>query len=595
MRLVTLGALGLLLQAPFSPPRAQPADSRASIEGAVIRAGTGEPLPRAQVTLIRATAGIAPAAAAAAVAGGTAAALPAAFTDGDGKFTLNNVEPGSYRIAVARNGYARQEYGQRVFGGQGRVVTLVAGQAIRAIAVNLMPAGVVSGVVRDSLGEPMSGFQVQLLRAVYGPSGQRTFQTAGGDRTDDRGEYRVFWVTPGRYYVAVNSASPARAFAILGGAGSPNEVVERTYPATYYPGTIDVSQASVIEVDPGVEINSIDVTLAQQNLFHVRGWIVDPITGQPPRAASVSIVPRGPGAAPVGFSGSAPPYNPADGTFDLRDLAPGAYWIRATVTGNSAQSVVPASATGRTLVDFFSDSIFSERRAAQGAVDVFGSDVDGLVLMLSSGVSIRGRLSVEDQPLAAVADFERLEVTLRAATTGMLMNPTRHQPMSPDGEFTLENVLPGDYLTAVQSLPPEYYVKEARIADFDGLDRPMVITGPASGSLNIVLSRKAGQITGVVVDDRRQAVAGIQTVLVPDRRRGRIDLYKTAATDDTGRFSLQGIPPGDYKVFAWEAIEAFGYFDEDFLSQFELEGQRVRIEESSRERVEVKVIPAALP
>jgi hypothetical protein len=50
---------------------------------------------------------------------------------------------------------ARQEYGQRVFGGHGRVLTLAAGQAITAITLNLISAGVVSGVVRDPSGEPI--------------------------------------------------------------------------------------------------------------------------------------------------------------------------------------------------------------------------------------------------------------------------------------------------------------------------------------------------------------------------------------------------------------------------------------------------------
>ncbi|MGH9387026.1 MAG: carboxypeptidase regulatory-like domain-containing protein, partial [Vicinamibacterales bacterium] len=491
-----------------------------------------------------------------------------------------------------RNGYARQEYGQRVFGGQGRVVTLVAGQAMTGIAFHLTPAGSVSGVVKDSSGEPLPGALVQLLRPTYNSAGQRTLQTAGGDRTNDRGEYRLYWITPGRYYVAVNGAAPARAVTLLGGTGSFNEILERRYSTSYHPGTVDVSQASVVDVQPGVELTAVDVMVADQGLFHVRGRIVDPITQRSPGTASVSIVGRGPTAAPIGLSSSAPTYNSADGTFDFRDVAPGAYWIRATA-GSSADSLLPANAAGRTLADVFVHTLFSERRVSQAPLDVF-SDIDGLVLTLGSGVSIRGLVSVEGQPLSAVERGERLEITLRPATTGMLMNPSRHQPLRPDGAFTLENVLPGEYVVTAQSLPPGYYLKDTRIEHEDAFDRPLVVSGPLSGTLNVVLSSKGGQIEGVVVDARQRAVSGIQAVLVPDRRPARLDLYRTAVTDQSGGFTIRGISPGDYKVFAWEAIESFGYFDEEFLRQSDQYGTSVRIAESSRERVDVTVIPAPL-
>jgi len=591
--LTTLGAVLLLLQAPVGPLRQQEDSStrsRGTIEGVVVRAGSGEPLARAQVTLIRTAAEIG-----GLPAGPNLASPPAPVTTGaDGKFALKNVEPGSYRIAVARNGYARQEYGQRVFGGQGRVITVAAGQAITSIAFQLTPAGTVSGVVKDSSGEALAGAQVQLLRSTYNSDGERTLQAAGGDRTNDRGEYRVYWITPGRYYLGVIGAAPARAVSLLSGAGSLNAIVERRYSTSYHPGTVDISQASVVDVQPGVELTSVDVVVPEQGQFHVRGRIVDPITGRSPGSASISIVQRGATAAPIGFSGSDPSYNPADGTFDFRDVAPGAYWVRATVAGSSADSVLPASAAGRTFADVFADSLFAGRHVAQVGLDV-SSDVDGLVLPLSSGVSIGGFVSVEGQPLSAVGDSGRLEVKLKPATSGMVMNPSRHQPLTPQGAFTLENVLPGEYVVTLQSLPPGYYVKDARIEHADALDRPMIVSGPATGSLSVVLSSKGGQVEGVVVDARRRAVSGIQAVLVPVRRPARFDLYRTAITDQSGRFIVRGIPPGDYKVFAWEAIESFEYFDEDLLRRSEQDGASVRIAESSRERVEVTVIPAPLP
>src|SRR4029434_3031149 len=126
-------------------------------------------------------------------------------SDRNGRFSFRSVAAGSYRIAAVRNGYARQEYGQRVFGGPGRTLTIAPGQGVETITIGMTPAGTVTGVVRDLSGEAIAGLEVQLLRQVYNASGQRTFVTAGTDRTADRGAYRVVWETPRRYQLVVSA------------------------------------------------------------------------------------------------------------------------------------------------------------------------------------------------------------------------------------------------------------------------------------------------------------------------------------------------------------------------------------------------------
>ena len=589
MTFATLGAVLALLQSPFSP--AGPQDARPAIEGVVVRAGTGEPLANAHVTLIRV---VSSATAAPAASDASTANAGETVSDRTGRFAFRSVAAGSYRIAAVRNGYARQEYGQRVFGGPGRTLTIAPGQGVETITIGMTPAGTVTGVVRDLSGEAIAGLEVQLLRQVYNASGQRTFVTAGTDRTDDRGEYRVFWVTPGRYQLVVSPSAAARAVASFGAQVSTNEVLENRFPPTYFPGTIDATQASPIDVRPGEELNGIDVSVSRQALYRIRGKVIDPRTGQPPRTASVTIVPRGSAAPPVALFGSASPYNPSDGSFELRDVAPGAYWVRATVTAASADSILTANAAGRSLADIFSESIMADRRVVQVAADVTGSDVDGLMITVAAGASIRGRLRVEGQTLAALGNLDRLQVTLRPATTGTSSN--RHRPVSADGVFRLDNVSPGEYFATVQPLPEGYYVKEARLDQLDALQQPLVISGPVSGTLDVVLSRAAGRIEGTVTDSRGQGVPGVQAVLVPTPRlRWRFDLFRTATTDGTGRLSLSGIPPGDYSLFAWEALQSFAYFDDDVLRQSETAATSVRIVESSTATVQVTLIPAPLP
>jgi len=113
--------------------------------------------------------------------------------------------------------------------------------------------------------------------------------------------------------------------------------------------------------------------------------------------------------------------------------------------------------------------------------------------------------------------------------------------------------------------------------------------------LDVVLSPNGGQIDGALVDEKQQPVRGTQVVLVPDQLRTRIDLYKTATSDQSGHFTLRAVPPGNYKLFAWEAIEQFGYYDVDLMRSFESKGKAVRVSDSLTQMVEVKIIPTTEP
>lgn len=136
-------------------------------------------------------------------------------------------------------------------------------------------------------------------------------------------------------------------------------------------------------------------------------------------------------------------------------------------------------------------------------------------------------------------------------------------------------------------------MKELRYERTDALNNPIEISrrNSDSGTMEILISRNVGQVDGVVVDERMQPVLGVQAVLIPEGR-GRTDLYKTATTDQTGRFTMRGITPGDYKLFAWEALENYGYFDPEVMRRSETLGKAVRVAESSKLVVETKIIPA---
>ena len=78
-------------------------------------------------------------------------------------------------------------------------------------------------------------------------------------------------------------------------------------------------------------------------------------------------------------------------------------------------------------------------------------------------------------------------------------------------------------------------------------------------------------------------------VLVPDVLR-RTELYRTATTDVSGRFHLNRVPPGEYKVFSWEEVQDGAWYDPEFLRAHENRGKPIRVMEGRGESVSVEVI-----
>ena len=121
-----------------------------------------------------------------------------------GQFSFQNLEPGQYRLSATRNGYVRMEYGARSPNRPGLPITLNPGQKLADVVLQLMPAGTISGRVFDRDGEPLANVTVEALKYSY-QEGQRVMNVVQTARTNDLGEYRLFWLQPGQYFV---SATP---------------------------------------------------------------------------------------------------------------------------------------------------------------------------------------------------------------------------------------------------------------------------------------------------------------------------------------------------------------------------------------------------
>src|SRR5262245_26138965 len=127
-----------------------------------------------------------------------------ATTTSSGQFSFQNLEPGQYRLSVTRNGYVRMEYGARSPNRSGLPINLNTGQKLTDVALQIMPAGTITGRVFDRDGGPLADDSVEAMKDSY-QEGQRVMNGVQTARTNDLGEYRLYWLQPGEYFV---SATP---------------------------------------------------------------------------------------------------------------------------------------------------------------------------------------------------------------------------------------------------------------------------------------------------------------------------------------------------------------------------------------------------
>lgn len=516
------------------------------VEGRVTNSVTGDPVAKVAVRLIRTDA-------ASAIENRTGTYFVS--TDASGRYEIHNVVPGKYRLRATRTGFVELEYGTRKKGQRGTVLDLASAQSLN-VAIRITPHAVITGRLLDEDGDPVEGAQLDLLQSKY-VNGKKTLATILTDSTNDLGEYRWSGLVPGRYYI----------YALYFRSQAAATVAREEYAPIYYPGAMDVTGALPLDAAPGAQLRLPDIRFRKVRTVTVKGRVV----GDMPGATGTPLVSftRRMGHDSTGASiyrGESAKVSPA-GEFEIRRLTPGSY---------SAFAQVPVSKTWLT--------------SASTVLDLTGADVEGLVLRITGGFTISGRIVVEGD---TVPDLSGIGLNLKREGT-----PQGATVLADDRSFREEDMKPGQYSFSLSGLPEGFYVRTIRLGDADVLYAGVAITSGPVGPVEIVLSPKAGRVSGVVqMGDPAKPAAGATVVMVPqEKERVEVALfYQVATTDQHGRFKFGNVPPGEYKVYAWEDVEATAWMDPEFMKTFDGKGEKVTVAESAQVNVQVKAIPAEEP
>lgn len=518
---------------PANPQNPVPPQQKCTVSGIVLSAATGQPLRDAGVTLREA---------------GVRRTPLSAMTGADGRFEIKNVDSARYYLVVSKAGYVTMQYGQKSPDDPGRVLALAAGQTVRDISFQLIRGAVITGYVYNEDGEPIEYVQVRAEHYRY-YQGKRRLMPMGFAQTDDRGKYRIFDLAPGEYYISA-SAEPV------------NEGESSSYEPTYYPGVADPSQSTPVTIRAGNEFPDVDVTLHRVGAFHVRGRVTSGITNTSLRSARVYLDTT---LEPWEEFGMAGTVRDANGDFDVEGVRPGTYELIAQLSYKG-----------------------TEYQARQ-RVTVTDSDLDGIRLALTPGATLKGEIQTEGS-----VDLSKVRVNLRPPN-GVMFGSYGNAAISPDGTLEFSSVPDGHYLVEVDGLSQNAYLKAVNLDDQDVLDSGFdIANGQAPGtSLKIVVSASGAQIGGTVMLDGKPFNDALVTLLPADFSKLSDDLwFKTATTDQYGNYSLTGIRPGDYLLFAWEKIERGTERDSDFISQFKDQGQQVHVGPGAALNFNLNAIPA---
>ena len=159
------------------------------------------------------------------------------------------------------------------------------------------------------------------------------------------------------------------------------------------------------------------------------------------------------------------------------------------------------------------------------------SNIEGISLTIRGGVPVTGRVRVEGETTESLA---QVHVMLQPAEAGgIIFGPMPTQQVKEDGSFQLDDVGADRYTVSVNGLPEGFYVKSVRSANLDVLADGLEVAGGSPAPLDVVLSPKAAQVSGTVLDPKTQkAAAAMTVVLVPQEkeRRDREPFYRTATT-----------------------------------------------------------------
>jgi hypothetical protein len=459
---------------------------RAALSGIAMNTLTGEPLAHVEVWLLRRISG-------------RFSSYRHVATGLDGRFSLTDIEAGSFFLSAERTGYHRVDIPPSE---SPPTMQLKPGEEIRDILLRLEPYAVIAGRVVDANGAPMERVKVEAIGHFWAPASE----------TDDRGAFAIGNLLPGRYLLRASSRQAPLPEIRKDGSGAIN------YGITYFPSAKTAGGGVPVSAKAGQE-SSVEIRMAPAPVLHISGNV-------------------------SGDTGDGRPEIKLESVWD--DLRTGGIDKRKSF----AFSNVPA---GRYRL-YAEDSVDGNTlQSAPVLIDLTNASVEGIHLALLPAVGLTGHIKDEDrqQMMTHVRkEAQKSSIEIKLRPLGFLVPDESYTiPLSDEGSFPLREISPGRYNVTMAGAPENFYVKSVTIGEREFDDGTVEVGGgQVQQDMVIDLGLNGAEVSGIVRDQRGGVGGAMVCLLVEDASFSTV--AKATRTSEDGSYIIHGIRPGRYKLLA---------------------------------------------
>jgi protocatechuate 3,4-dioxygenase beta subunit len=463
-------------------------------------------------------------------------------TDSQGRFAYTSLPVRAYTLRVEAERFVALEYGQKRPGETGTPIQIATeGQDFTA-DVALPRGSGVEGTLLDEFGDPAPGVLVQIANKIYAAGRPRLMPVPSRVQTlptDDRGHYRVVGVAPGEYHVA----ALAGVYADQDGAAG--------FAPTYNPGTPSAGASVPVTVAFGADTTT-SFALTPASTVSVSGTMVDQ-SGQGVARGTLMLFGPPDSDKRMEFNIVRAATGP-DGRFVLRNVPTGMYTLQGF--GSSP----PGYRGGGNL---------NSMPFGWAPLRVGDADLDNVVLTVTDGTSLRGRIAFDDEaaprPAADRVRVDAIPVEFDASPIGGGPVPSETRA---DWSFEVTH-LNGRQRVFVHVAATEWTLKKITLAGIDVTDTPIDLRTKDVEDVEILLTSKVSKVGGTAADDKGPVRDYAVVVFSSDPTKW-IDRSRYAALgrpNQAGRFDVQGLPPDEYLAVALPNVVQTEWMSPEFLQQ----------------------------
>jgi protocatechuate 3,4-dioxygenase beta subunit len=517
-----------------------PATGTSVIRGRVVDAASGTPLRKAIVRIF----------------GPEIRESRTATTNAEGRYEFTDLPAGQVNVNVTKAGYVDVSYGQTAPSEMGKQLKVGEKQVVEKIDFSLPRGAVITGRVLDEYGEPIADVQVSPLRNQYTASGPRPTNVGRFATTNDIGEFRLFGLPPGQYFISAAYRSMNFNGPSDGGSG---------YALTYYPGTANVADAQKLTIGLGGNVSDVTLMLVPTRTARLSGTAFDG-QGRPLKQGSVMLMARTPSSIMTNGGSMIRP----DGTFTITGVAPGEYTLRGNLPGPPQPGVPMEMATAN--------------------VSVNGVDITDIRLEPSKPITVSGHVVLD--PVAARSfKPETVRLTAGPIEPGPMFGPPP-PPAAVRDDLTFEfQTSPGPSIVRVGS--PGWMIKSVFLNGAD-VTEGITFRNEDVGGLEVELTNKVPDVSGLVTDGKGDSVSDYFAVVFPqDQERwsapgpGRTAMVRA---DDQGRFRFRTLRPGSYYILAVDHVQTGQWMDPAFMESVHTRATRITVNEDDVQTLDLKLI-----